>query len=144
MAVESHNITMFNRRYIIHLPTGEIGKAVLIRQFSGFMKLFGALRHSRLLLAKASIESHYLGFSGEGFSYDKELAEEVLTYLKSYNRVTGRCKTFAASPRVGDCHEAPAAFTSMLQKLTQVQNFISGFLKVTPFALCPFSLPVVS
>lgn len=68
------------------------GEAVLIRQFSSFLPLFGSLRHACLLGQKSSVECRYLGFNTEPFTYNKELAEEVLCYLKSYNRVTGRCR----------------------------------------------------
>ena len=74
------------------------GGSCIIRQFSSFLPLFGSLRHACLLGQKSSVECRYLGFNTEPFTYNKELAEEVLCYLKSYNRVTGRCRKGQRGP----------------------------------------------
>ena len=44
--------------------------------------------HARLML-ESSIKAKYLGSPGEAFAYDRELAEEALTYLKTYSRIMG-------------------------------------------------------
>lgn len=109
------------------------GEAVLLKQFQSYLPLFASLRMARLMGAQSSVESKYLGYEGE----NRELCEEVLSHLKTYYHITGRCKTLASSPRLSDLDEAPQSFATMLGQLVKIQSEVESLALLAKERFCP-------
>lgn len=107
-------------RFVLSLLASS--EAVLLPRFDAVIALFAEHSRMRALGPAASCEHIYSGFTGTDNIWKSETAENMLSYLKTYHELTGRCASLAASPRVKDAAPAPGEFASTLKAITMVQG----------------------
>ncbi|CAE7325188.1 unnamed protein product [Symbiodinium sp. CCMP2592] len=107
-------LTLSIRFVLSLLSTGE---AVLLPNFAQLVTLFADHRRMGLMCASASAEHVYLGYPVSSGGWKSEAAELLLQYLRTYNDITGKCQSLAASPRVRDSAPIFAAFESALKSM---------------------------